>query len=301
MLQITADIFSGRPNPSWIVTDADATDQLLKRIADNPQLIAAPGRGWGHLSYREVIVTTLNDDSRVPQTFALGAAGAEAYEESASIARQLVQSMAVGEATLVSHALTPPTPEIRDLTLEQLDKVIAERPPVYLLEAIKAPAKRTTVKDVECKNGCAYEISKFNPAFWNSPAVQPYNNCYNYARNWKTNTFAQPGRAHGAMYGALTCPAVSTAARADGLANRCDCLPDSEYPRRLVALVVGPGYDYHWYREQQGGFWGHKPGGTAAKNTDNNGALIRSPETCARGPYTDFCGYFYAGRSVVIN
>ena len=144
-------------------------------------------------------------------------------------------------------------------------------------------------------------MSKYNPGFWNVPAVQPHNNCYNYARNWRTDTFAQPGRAHGAQTGTMKCANVTTAAMADGLKRRCDCLPVSEWPRRLMALVIAPNQDYHWYREQRGGFWGHKPGGTAARNVDNNGALVVNPETAARGPYTDFCGYFYAGRSVVIS
>ena len=98
----------------------------------------------------------------------------------------------------------------------------------------------------------------------------------------------------------MACGDVSGGAISDGLKRRCDCLPQSEYPRRLVALVVDPGYDYHWYRKQRSGFWGHKPGGTAARSTDNSGVLITDPETCDRGGYTDFCGYFYAGRSVVI-
>jgi len=62
-------------------------------------------------------------------------------------------------------------------------------------------------------------------------------------------------------------------------------------------MVVAPGYDYHWYRKQKEGFWGHKPGATAARNYDNNGAVVYNPETCARYPYTDFCGYFYVPRS----
>lgn len=121
------------------------------------------------------------------------------------------------------------------------------------------------------------------------------NNCYNYASNKRTNTFAQPGRGAGQMYTSLSCSAVTKAALADGCHRRFDCFPDREAPRRLVALVVAPGFDYHWYRihSQAEGFWGHKPGGTAARNTDNSGRLIRNPETCDRGPYTEFCGYFY--------
>src|SRR5258708_17047418 len=97
----------------------------------------------------------------------------------------------------------------------------------------------------------------------------------------------------------MTCAAVSKSARSDGLVDRCQCLPLTEWPRRLVALVAYSG-DYHWYRHQVGGFWGHKPGNTAARNTDNSNVIIANPETCNRGPYTDFCGYFYAGKRVKI-
>ncbi|MFF4354029.1 hypothetical protein [Streptomyces sp. NPDC001530] len=81
----------------------------------------------------------------------------------------------------------------------------------------------------------------------------------------------------------------------------CGSLPARENPRRHMALVVWPGWDYHWYREQQGGFWGHRPGSAAARNYDNSNKSITDPETCYRGGYTNNCGYFYAGRSVVIN
>lgn len=66
--------------------------------------------------------------------------------------------------------------------------------------------------------------------------------------------------------------------------------------RRMVAL----GHDYHWMRHQRGGFWGYNPG-TAGRKTDNSNIVITDPKTCDRGPYTDFCGYFRAGKSVVIN
>jgi len=205
------------------------------------------------------------------------------------------------EVQLLEHALTPLTPKMRDLLLEQLDMFIKKPPRQKLIRARRMLNPLiTTTADPKCRT-CQYEISQFNPAFWNAPSVQPHNNCYNYARNWRTNTFAQPGRAHGAQTNTMACSNVTTAAMADGLVKRCKCLPSSEYPRRLMALVIWPGTDYHWYRHQRGGFWGHKPGGTAARNVDNNNVIITNPETCARGGYTNFCDYFYAGRSVVIN
>jgi hypothetical protein len=127
-----------------------------------------------------------------------------------------------------------------------------------------------------------------------------WNNCYNYASNWRTNTFAQPGLGCGHKYNAITCAEVGRGAICDGMHHRFDCFPDSEKPRYLVALVVtppGPGADYHWYRKQKEGFWGHKPGSTAARNVDNSNRVITNPETADRGPYTIFCGYFYGCHS----
>jgi hypothetical protein len=132
-------------------------------------------------------------------------------------------------------------------------------------------------------------LPNYEPAFWNASA-RPSNNCYNYANNHQTNTFAQPGRARGAMYTALTCAAVHAAADADGL-EPISTINAASY-KDLVALVVAPGYDYHWYRRDANGYWTHKPGGTNATNLDNAGNTIANPETANRGPYSDFCGYF---------
>jgi hypothetical protein len=200
-----------------------------------------------------------------------------------------------------AHALTPLDAKLREGVLERLQRYLAD-PPRRTPPAPAPPRSslRTTIKDEKCGK-CEYEVSQYNPGFWNGASAIGHNNCYNYARNWRTNTFAQPGRAHGAMTSTMACNTVSAAAMADGLRKRCNGLSEKEYPRRLMALVIDPGYDYHWYRHQRGGFWGHKPGGTAARNYDNSGQLILNPETCNRGGYTRFCGHFYAGRSVVIN
>jgi hypothetical protein len=179
--------------------------------------------------------------------------------------------------------------------------------PFFLPKARFGRPIRRTVRDRRCDDACEYEISRFNPAFWNNdPNVLYHNNCYNYGRNWRTNTFAQPGRASGFPLGpGFSGADVVTSAMHDGLRKRCDCLPPDEYPRRLMALVYAPNFfpgypDYHWYREQIGGFWGHKPGGSPARNVDNSNVVITNPETADRGPYTEFHGYFYAGKSVII-
>ena len=306
MLRIEADIFSGRPNPAWMVTDSEQAADLLAAVSESPEAVAKPGAGFKGLGYREVQVSLIQDDEprrrRVPREIALGSTAAADLTASGSLARRFVETMvSSGDVKLREHEDTPLDRSILEFILEDMERLLADPPRPGLPPPPPPPGPlRTTVHDARCQN-CSYEVSQYNPAFWNSsPYVQKNNNCYNYARNWRTDTFAQPGQAHGARTHTYQCPNVATAAMADGLKNRCDCLSDREYPRRLMALVVAPNSDYHWYREQRGGFWGHKPGRTPARNTDNNGALVVNPETAARGFYTDFCGYYYAGRSVVI-
>ena len=50
----------------------------------------------------------------------------------------------------------------------------------------------------------------------------------------------------------------------------------------MLALVIWPDVDYHWYRKGPDGMWTHKPGGTQATNLDNSGDLISNPETADR-------------------
>jgi hypothetical protein len=306
MLRIEVDIFSGRPNPVWIVTDEQAVKPILDRISEDRALIAKPGTGFTGLGLREIIIEALSDDiskRRIASRFALASVAAENFKASTQLAMKLVEAMPIrSQIMLRENEVTPLDGKIRDYLLERLAEHL-KKPPKFWPPRPRPTSNPLidTTPDAKCRK-CEYEISQFNPAFWNNPSTQPYNNCYNYGRNWKTNTFAQPGRAHGAQASTMSCAAVTAAAMADGLVKRCDpCLPHSEFPRRMVALVVAPGYDYHWMRHQRGGFWGHKPGGTAARNTDNSNVVITNPETCDRGPYTDFCGYFYAGKSVVIN
>ena len=307
MLRIEVDIFSGRPNPVWIVTDERQVKEILGSAEAARGALAKPETGFSGLGFREVRVEALGDEGTrikgLPPRFALASGAAPEPDTSTELALRILETMPLrSEIRLMEHELTPLSGKLRDhiarrIREDRLDlsKFLPPRP-----RPTSNPRIDTT-QDSKCRN-CEYEISQFNPGFWNDPAVRPYNNCYNYARNWKTNTFAQPGRAHGAGTGTMACSNVTTAAMADGIVKRCNpCLPASEFPRRLMALVIDPGFDYHWYRHQRGGFWGHKPGSTAARNTDNSGAVITNPETCNRGGYTDFCGYFYAGKSVVIN
>lgn len=129
----------------------------------------------------------------------------------------------------------------------------------------------------------------YEPSSWNGGSMT-MNNCYNYANNKRTNTFAQPGRASGQTAIGMSCAVVHASAVSDGLEPITD--PYDPSYKTVVALVVDPGNDYHWYRRDRFGTWSHKPGQTPATNLDNSGSQIYDPEYADRGTYTDFCGYF---------
>src|SRR5258708_35824788 len=118
--------------------------------------------------------------------------------------------------------------------------------------------------------------------------------------NWRSDTFAQPGRISGHQYTAINCAAVGTAADWDGCHSYC------RGSNKNVALVIAPGpgfVDFHWYRRHREGFWGHKPGGPPARIVDHPGRRIigtaLAPANGARGPPQTFTGCHYsptAGR-----
>jgi hypothetical protein len=306
MIRVTVDLFSGRHNPSWIIGDDKRSAELIQLLKRNREIVRKPGGGFLGLGYRGIIFETFHDESesdyRLPAVFKITDGSGAGHRKAVEIAARVIEEMTrYTSIQLPEHAHTPLDKKLQELLLKTLRQYEKQRPKIIPIRKVPLIKRiRLTVKDAECK-ACTYEESRFNPGFWNNDSyVLKNNNCYNYSRNWRTNTFAQPGRAHGCYPYPMACPDVTNAAICDGLKKRCDCLPQDEYPRRLMALVVGPGYDYHWYRKQIGGFWGHKPGQTPARNTDNSGVIVTDPQTCDRGPYTDFCGFFYAGKSVTI-
>lgn len=315
MLRVTADIFSGRPNPTWVVDDREAA-AVLRDLAQQPDAAAAVDSGFQGLGNRGLIVESLGestaDEYGVPARFRLAAGGAargrgKALEISERLLRTLPDRPTGDQAGDAGAAYEP------GLRQYLLDQLAASATLTRTESTGTAAADETAAGDAGTGAGpipipipfpiCQYESTPFNPAFWNDPAHITHNNCYNYATNRRTDTFAQPGRATGAMYTAINCAQVGAGAVHDGAVKAPACAPASENPRWYMALVIAPGpgfIDYHWYRKSSQGFWGHKPGGTAARNVDNSGHVVLDPRTADRGPYTIFCGFFYAQRRMVV-
>jgi hypothetical protein len=302
MLHVTADMFSGRPNPAWTVTDEKEVQAALKEIVLNRDLFTDAAPAEAGLGFRGVVVAPLSDDLAhdfgVPSSFYIPLGAGAGPSKGAEIAERLI--------SLIPQSLRPADAGPQALSL-------GESLPSFLMEQMKLSRRTSALDGAEAtavdkeaaaeaaRAMCYYDTSPYNPGFWNNdPNVRAHNNCYNYASNKRTDTFAQPGLGCGHMYTAITCAEVTRAALCDGLHRRYDCFPDSEYPRYLVALVIAPGpgfVDFHWYRLMREGFWAHKPGGTAVRNVDNSGKVIYNPQQCDRDGYTVFCGYFYTCRS----
>ena len=306
MIKVTADIFSGRPNPEWVVSGAEA-EAVLRSLSEKRAAAAALDSGFQGLGSRGLIVEILDDHMHaqygVPHTFRLAGGGSPEESHAREAAERLIAALTKKGAG--DHATLASSPAHLPLN-EDLKKLILGGLPTGAgfvnTEAAEQVTTRDEAADVSATAACSIETVPFNPAFWNDPAHIGRNNCYNYATNRRTDTFAQPGRASGHMYAHINCAEVGNGAVSDG--GTFSCAPDAQKPRWYIALVIAPGpgfIDYHWYRKASEGYWGHKPGGTAARNVDNAGHIVTDPRTANRGPYTIFCRFMFAQKKMVVS
>ncbi|MCB1542050.1 MAG: hypothetical protein KDJ25_14785 [Rhodoblastus sp.] len=279
---ITLDVFSGRQNPTWVLSDKQDT-QLRNRLDSlNAVTDRRPSGAFGGLGYRGFKIST-HDPSHGTTTIGR--------------VHEAIFDRGISTSNLIDNT------EVEKFLLETMPD--AERALIESHLSERLPEKsqfNAATAAVTCPKCVAADAPAYNPAPWNAPSTQPFNNCYNYANDHATNTFAQPGRAHGAMTTTMDCAHVQPAAVADGLAAAANfAAPLKNGAGWYVALVIWPGADYHWYRQDSGGCWSHKPGQTAARDVDNAGNKITDPRTCNRGPYTVFCSYMVTKRGLVIN
>ena len=296
MIIIEVDIFSGRPNPRWIL-DRDAADEILREVAENPSMVSPSSAVPDHLGYRAILIRSTEEgfaeNYGLPDEFALAAATLPRDVAAQSLARRLIESAPLPASEEDELGLDH---ETRDFILQELG---AEGQTDSTNAAQDRPESEP---DENLSPMCTVELPAFAPSFWNGSGIIGTNNCYNFATNRRTNSFAQPGRA---AYGSnprwpadMTVAAITGRALADGARRAGNCFAADLAPRMLMALVIAPQQDYHWYRKTSDGLWAHKPGRTASRNRDNSNALIRDPYWCNRGPYTSWGGYFYSSRTM---
>jgi hypothetical protein len=274
--RITIDVFSGRKNPVVVVKGRQA-ERIYERLRPSQRVARMLPMPESTLGYRGLIIEA-SGARGLPRIFrlangdVLGArlshrASDENFEQYLVRESGVLRGLKLGNA--FSATLLKEIARFRE-TREKCK----HRPPRW-------PHRE------HCHCAPLYE-----PQWWNDGGQKQWNNnCYNYSTNYRSDTFAQPGLAAGAEYTALTCASVRPAAIADDLIDAPSANNRCPKEGHLVALVIAPGWDFHWYRKGRNGYWTHKPGGTPATNVDNSGQLIPDPRTADRGPYTNFCTF----------
>jgi hypothetical protein len=279
-LRITVDVFSGRPNPV-ITLDDEAAREVVERLRPTERL--------------------QREEAEPPPESILGYRGLVVEQLDKTLVEGLPERFRIVDGKLLGPKLAqrPADPGVEDFifassgpirlarldqdTTEIIRKLVEQRRTMdWKRLPIKWPVRPT------CRCAPLYE-----PDWWNDAGQKQYNNnCYNYATDYRTDTFAQPGLGSGQMYPfPIACSGVRPAAINDDLIDSPKA--DNECPKEghLVALVVWPDVDFHWYRKGRNGRWTHKPGGTEVTNVDNSGDIISDPRTADRGGYTDFCTF----------
>ncbi len=152
---------------------------------------------------------------------------------------------------------------------------------------------------------------EYEPSKWNDGDVRKYN-CYAYALNTKAYGYMQPGQSEDHNISntpdyleketllsmvELDAENYGFSFEEIGKYERCD---EGYYK---VALVVDPGTDYHWYRQNYDGTWSHKMGSSLISNTDFSDNVIYDPETCDRTgislDYSEFYGFYQIDVSLL--
>src|SRR5262249_54391600 len=135
----------------------------------------------------------------------------------------------------------------------------------------------------------AYDPSGDCDGHFTSSKFQVNNNCYNYACDIATNSYAQPGRIHEFFLekeGGPTGSVIGRGAQLDGLLSIGGADTSLEYlakfasehqPGHIVALLISPPEnsvrwrgDYHWVRcdSLERTFWSQKDGSDQVTDFD---------------------------------
>jgi len=310
MLEVELDIFSGVPNPTWIVARRDE-GTLYEMLRAEPKQVSGVADSRLGLGYRGLIVRQIKTDDgpwgkatsgkrarlRVPGTFRLGAMPAKkdsAADWLRTRAERTVKGLPDAVQEVISRGVVP-VPRLRG---PQEPSAKIDRKRIERAEIEADIPYRPGAEEHETWWACGSNFFSANAGFFNDPAHVGLNNCYCFASNFRPDIrYARPGQRGGRPATSITCAGCIDGLRADGWQDGCQ-------PNGLtIVMVMWPNVDYHFYRLVTGGpywWWGHKPGGTPARYTDECGHSIYqyqgrgyAPNNICRGGYTDFCGYFY--------
>lgn len=292
-LLVTMHVYSGVPDPSWALSEEQSSEFLDRVQFLSEETSVKALRAFPRLGYRGFSVSSSPDaafgDIRIEVNDGivdLGHGVASLFDKERSLEKWLLDT---GGDLIV--------PATRDAVEGALRTPAEEAISSHEALLYRAPSRSCSPN--------ALDAPAYRPRLWYDRNTRLYNNCYNYANNKITGvsptTAAQPGKAHGALINGKTCPDLIAAVQADGLVLKPDfASPLGANQGWYVALVINPGVDYHFYRQDADGCWSHKIGRAPVTGGDHLGNVITDPRTCRRGDYTQFCGFAVTNRSVVI-
>ncbi|MFZ4656575.1 MAG: hypothetical protein ACOYNY_06170 [Caldilineaceae bacterium] len=312
MLRVELDIYSGMPNPTWTLTDPEE-QELLDRIVAQPTLMRSADSAPAVLGYRGFFVSVEKEDDGAWTKAAKAMAGqlevsdANADKVKAAFANGISlpttfrigtldptqASVVAGDGSTDASAWLLNTSEKPDSSVDDFLREVAKGT-IDLAAVVTATALEETEAAVSpaglgmtCSSNY-YTGTDYSA--WNSSYYVTRNNCYCFGSNHRANIrYASPGKRTLGYFPGLSYTQMRTGLFADGWRDSCVAARNLS-----IACVVWPNYDFHFYRKvNSSGVWGHKPGGTPAKSTDNSGRVIYNPQTCNRGYYTSWYGYYY--------
>ena len=224
---MTLAIYSGVPDPVWTV---HPRYEHLNEIKMHLQRARTKGKSYRHehmpsiVGYKGLLV---HPPEAKDAEWVVG-------HETKELQKLSVETMPKG--------LIPDTLHKKILQAIESTSVPLQTESASREEVSQAPIKRHKVD-----GKIQHYAPELNLDLWNStPTVQSRNNCYNYANDKITNSFAQPGTGSGAPYSSLTSEEILRASEQDGLvkldvAPKDPCPEAPEQPNCLVALVVDEG------------------------------------------------------------
>ncbi len=126
---------------------------------------------------------------------------------------------------------------------------------------------------------------EWNPKIWNQKeSIRTTHNCYSYALGKVRSGLeskAQPGYASGDEHindDSYDCKTFYDRLHRDVPGSYLEKFDNVCHPGFYkIFLMLDPGNDYHWARQDSRQLWSHKPGSTECTDKDANGNLIENP------------------------
>ena len=145
----------------------------------------------------------------------------------------------------------------------------------------------------------------YDPAAWEDSGQLTCNNCWAYVRDEMDGDFINPGE--GTEYqiwdkALITLDNMTNASLTNNrvkLPNFWNKLGFGKRGYYSGYLVTADGKDYHFYRQDNGGKWSHKPGEGAVMNVDGYGRIIRNPAR-ANHDYRNIYSYNYNDGGILL-